>query len=452
MSEHNDYLAYADRVWKGEDTLLPHLSGSFVGAELVAVTERVGLFPGFANVTAFDTGDGVVMIDSGDVFTGEKLHPAVRAFAPGPVREVVFTHGHVDHATGMAPFDAEDPRPTVIAHEAIAARFDRYRATNGYNAAINQRQFSVPGLEWPTDYRYPDTTYRDRMTLRRGDLTFELVHARGETDDHTWVWVPELKVLCTGDLFIWNAPNAGNPQKAQRYPEEWAVALREMQELGAEVLLPGHGVPIVGADRIERALDDTARLLESLCEQTKKAMNAGHRLDTVLQEVKPPADLLARPYLHPNYDEPEFIVRNLWRLWGGWYDQNPAHLKPASDAAVSAELAAVAGGAIVLARRAEELAVKGELRLACHLAETAALAAPEDADVARIRAAVYDRRVESESSTMARGIFTWAAAESAAVVEGTDIATELARTEERRRSGGWTVGVGHVGHAPVADD
>ena len=51
------------------------------------------------------------------------------------------------------------------------------------------------------------------------------------------------KVLCTGDFVIWAAPNAGNPQKAQRYAREWAEALRAMAKTGAEVLLPGHGIP-----------------------------------------------------------------------------------------------------------------------------------------------------------------------------------------------------------------
>ena len=66
-------------------------------------------------------------------------------------------------------------------------------------------------------YRYPDVTYRDQLTFRRGDHTFELHHARGETDDATWTWCPERKILHPGDLFIWAVPNAGNPQKVQRY-------------------------------------------------------------------------------------------------------------------------------------------------------------------------------------------------------------------------------------------
>jgi alkyl sulfatase BDS1-like metallo-beta-lactamase superfamily hydrolase len=300
-------------------------------------------------------------------------------------------------------------RPRVVAHEAVPARFDRYRLTAGYNRIINARQFRLPDLAWPTEYRYPDQTYRSRLDLDIGGLRLELHHGRGETDDHTWVWVPTRKVLCTGDLFIWATPNAGNPQKVQRYPLDWARALRAMDALGAEVLCPGHGVPILGAARVHQALGETAELLESLHEQTVTLMNAGARLDEVLHSVRAPAHLLERPYLRPVYDEPEFIVRNLWRLYGGWYDGNPAHLKPAPEAALARELAALAGGAGSLADRATALAETGELALACHLAELAAQAAPEDDGIRAVRAGIYRRRAAAERSTMARGIFSWAA-------------------------------------------
>ncbi len=90
--------------------------------------------------------------------------------------------------------------------------------TAGYNEVINQRQFGVPGLRWPTEYRYPDRTYRDELRLDVGGTGFELRHEKGETDDHTVTWMPRARVLCCGDLFIWASPNAGNPQKVQRYP------------------------------------------------------------------------------------------------------------------------------------------------------------------------------------------------------------------------------------------
>ena len=159
--------------------------------------------------------------------------------------------------------------PVVVAHEAVPARFDRYIVTAGYNEVINQRQFGFPGLRWPTEYRYPDRTYARHLELDVGGVDLRAATTPGARPTTTpgpgW---PDQKVLCSGDLFIWASPNAGNPQKVQRYPREWAVALREMVALEPEVLLPGHGFPVVGAGRVRQALTDTADLLDSLVDQT----------------------------------------------------------------------------------------------------------------------------------------------------------------------------------------
>jgi alkyl sulfatase BDS1-like metallo-beta-lactamase superfamily hydrolase len=222
------------------------------------------------------------------------------------------------------------------------------------------------------------------------------------------------RVLCCGDLFIWASPNAGNPQKVQRYAAEWAVALREMADLGAELLLPGHGVPVVGADRVRQALSDTAEFLQSLHDQTVDLMNSGARLDEVLHTVRPPQHLADRPYLQPVYDEPEFVVRNVWRLYGGWWDGNPATLKPAPDSALAGEVIGLANAQAV-ADRTRALLARGDenaLRLAGHLSEWLVLADPDSADSHALRAEVYSARVAAERSTMAKGVFGWAARES----------------------------------------
>jgi alkyl sulfatase BDS1-like metallo-beta-lactamase superfamily hydrolase len=223
--------------------------------------------------------------------------------------------------------------------------------------------------------------------------------------------LPQRKVVCSGDLFIWAAPNCGNPQKVQRYPRDWARALRQMAALGPDLLLPGHGLPIEGNERVEQALLETAELLEHLVDETLERMNDGQSLDRVLAEVRAPSRLLERPYLRPVYDEPEFIVRNLWRLYGGWWDGNPAHLKPAREAELGAELAGLAGGASALVARAEALLQQGSLALASHLVELARAAAPLDAEMKRVRAEIYRTRAEQETSLMAKAIFRAAAAE-----------------------------------------
>jgi alkyl sulfatase BDS1-like metallo-beta-lactamase superfamily hydrolase len=408
-----DILATADRLWRGEiavDDLHPFSTD----ADLVVVTDGVGFIPSFANVTALRTDAGLVLVDTGSPLTAGLVHQRVRAWSPDRLHTAIYSHGHIDHVFGTGPFEEEardrgwEP-PRVVAHEAVRDRFDRYRRTAGYNAWINRRQFGIPDLEWPTEYRYPDLTYREELTLEVGGLALELRHARGETDDHTWTWIPERGVLCTGDLFIWATPNAGNPQKVQRFPREWSIALRAMAEVDAEILLPGHGLPVLGADRVARALTETAELLEHLEQQTLELMNAGRPLDEILHSVRAPEALLARPYLRPVYDEPEFIVRNIWRLYGGWYDGNPANLKPAPDADIAAEIAALAGGAGRLAARARELAGAGDLRLAGHLAQVAAQADPDDGAIARTKADIFRQRAAAETSTMAQGIFNAAA-------------------------------------------
>ncbi|MEI2653052.1 MAG: alkyl sulfatase dimerization domain-containing protein [Microthrixaceae bacterium] len=413
MSEP-DLLELSERIISGALSIDEHHPLQIASnARLQPITDDIAFIESFANVVATRTGDGLVIVDAGSPLHAQSIVETTRSWTDERLDTAVFTHGHVDHIYAVKLFEAEGNGPArVLAHEALPHRFRRYEATNGYNGIINQRQFQLPFPMFPGDYRYPDETYESELAVTVGDTAFELRHDRGETDDHTWVWIPESKVLCTGDLFIWASPNCGNPQKAQRYCDEWAAALRKMAELGAEFLLPGHGLPIAGSERIKGVLTDTARYLESLFTQTIELMNAGARLDDIIHTVTPPDDLLGRPWLQPVYDEPEFVVRNIWRLYGGWYDGNPANLKPAPDAAVAAEVAALAGGVDRLVERALELSASGEHRLAAHLVEMASLAEPDVDEVRSARAAVFGARASIERSTMAKGVYSWAQRES----------------------------------------
>jgi alkyl sulfatase BDS1-like metallo-beta-lactamase superfamily hydrolase len=386
--------------------------------EYEEVADGVMFYRWFANITAVKTREGLVLIDTGGYFNQDATVRLVRQFSPDRVHTAIYTHGHVDHACGMPAIVADAQksnraRPRVVGHRAVAARFDRYKRTAGYNNVVNTRQFSRPSA-WPTEYVYPDTCFDSQLNVVAGDHKFECRHARGETDDHCWVYIPQRKVLCTGDFIIWAAPNAGNPQKAQRYAREWAEALRAMAKVGAEVLVPGHGYPVFGAIRVRQVLNDTAGYLQSLYDQTIAMMNAGAALDEVIHTVKPPPNLVEKPWLQAIYDEPEFIVRNIWRLEGGWYDGAPSNLKPASDSERAREIAALAGGVVNVIARANEKLAAGEIALACHLADWAVAAAPEDRSAHETRMRIYAARAEREQSTMSHGIFRSAAVESAA--------------------------------------
>src|SRR4029450_422808 len=105
-----------------------------------------------------------------------------------------------------------------------------------------------------------------------------------------------------------------------------------MSALGAEALLPGHGLPVIGADRVRAILDDVAALLEHLHDETVRLMNEDAPLNEILHEVRAPAELLEKPYLRPIYDDPEFIVRSVWRPYVGGDHPRPPPPTPPSGA------------------------------------------------------------------------------------------------------------------------
>ena len=395
--------------------------------ELSEVADGLAVVESFSHSVVLDAGDGLVAFDASHARTGSDVVAAIRAWNDTPVSHLVYTHGHADHVGGSPDFAAAYGDMTVVGHRNVDTRFERYRYTNDWNVLINARQFGGVRGDFgmgggapdfiPADTARPNHVVDDHDTIVVGDRTIELHHARGETDDHLWGWMPAERWAFVGDFVIWNFPNAGNPQKVQRFPIEWAAALRDMAAHGPELLLPAHGLPIEGAERIGRVLGTIAGALEHLVAEVVEMMNAGEVLDTIIHSVSVPADELAKPYLRPLYDEPEFVIRGIWRQFGGWWDGAPSRLKPSPDAVLAAELADLAGGAPVLMQRAVALSDAGDHRLACHLADLAGWAAPADSGVHAARALVYRTRRAAESSLMAKGIFAGAARESEAVAE-----------------------------------
>ena len=161
--------------------------------------------------------------------------------------------------------------------------------------------------------------------------------------------------------------------------------------------------------RVRRMLLETADYLDAIVERTIAALEDGSppHVD-VVRAVVPPES--SSPWLQPVYDEAEFIVRNVIRYYGGWWSGRPSELKPSSRDVVAREMVALGGGVAALVLRAQALAVAGDLRLACHLADYALEAAPADAAVQRAVAELYETRASGETSLMARNLFRSAAA------------------------------------------
>ena len=405
-----------------------------VNNALSEIDDNVAVIEAFSNMVTFGTDDGLVCFDASGPFSGTAVVDSLRGWSTDRINTLLYTHGHVDHVGGSGALAADavdrgQPVPEVVGHDNVVPRFERYNATNGYNLIINRRQFGatlrhrgvgITGFEpsfLPTDALWPTRTYTNADSLAVGGLDFELHHDKGETDDHTWAWVPSHRAICPGDLVVWVFPNAGNPQKVQRYPLEWARALRRMDALEPELLIPAHGPPVRGRERIGTVLLTLAESLEALVSQTIDLMNEGASLDEILQSVSLPAEWLERPWMRPVYDEPEFVIRNIWRLYGGWWDLDPANLKPSPKGELAGELVRLGGGAEAFAQRAQELVDEGDLKLACHLIELAVASDPESVTLHGARAEIYEARRAAEQSLMSIGIFSATAAESREVAE-----------------------------------
>ena len=417
MTTYKEFLKLADEAWAGQLDMQQthHPVQTFYGGS-AEVLEGVLGFQGIGGFFVFDTGDGLVFVDAGMHQECERVVMEVRKWRPdAPIKAVIFSHHHIDHVGAPARLDQEAmergfDKPEVIAHELLPKHFDRYLKTLGWNTAINCRQFGFynEGFHWPAEYRYPDTTFNDQHTFTLGDLTFELNHARGETDDHVWTWVEEKRAVMPGDLFIWATPNAGNPQKVQRYVSDWADALDAMAAKNPRVILPGHGFPIYGEDRAQEALTTTATLLRDVETQTLALMNKGWSLDEVIHGVQLPHELLKKPYLQPVYDHPQFLIRMIWRRYGGWWDGQFDTLLPATKVSEAKEWVRLAGGTGPILARATEL-MASDLALSCHLVEMAVHAEPDNSDVHTLRAKIYKAYSEAQQSSMARNILNHAA-------------------------------------------
>jgi alkyl sulfatase BDS1-like metallo-beta-lactamase superfamily hydrolase len=401
-----------ERLWNGTAPM-EEWTASVAGGAIKQITDSIISIHTsylFGNVTAIRTDEGLVLIDTGSRETASQTFAALRKWDDSPIHTVIYTHGHIDHTWGARLLEQEADekgraRPRIIAHRNVHYRLDRYDTTQALNSIVMGRQFNQPGYAFPDAHRRPDEVYDDTLSLTIGGERIELFHGRGETDDASFVWVPVQRVLVSGDFVIWVFPNAGNPRKVQRYAPDWAAALRKMQALKPAALVPGHGPAVIGEERAERVLRDGAEVLEHLTTKTLELMNKGCSLDEILHSVSVPAEYLKKPYLLPKYDDPEFVVHNIYHLFAGWFDGDPAHLKPAKTTELAAELASLVGGADKLAQRAAVLAESGQTRLAAHLAQFAGTAAPQDKTIQAIRASVFERCGAAETSLIGKALF-----------------------------------------------
>jgi len=385
------------------------------------VAPGVHFLAGFGNTTFLVGSDAVAVVDPGLFVSGPRVVEELRSITDLPVRYVIYTHGHYDHAFGTpALLDDAEARghatPDIVGHVNVARRFERYARTSGHLAETFDLQFASWGpsggdVVRKARYCPPTIAYEEHLTLDGlGDRPIECRHGLGETDDHTWVWVPDARVIVGGDFIVSSLPNAGTPFRVQRYVLEWAEALEEMAAVEPAVVVSGHGD--VFTDDATEMLLTTARALRWLDDEVVRRINAGQWQEQILTEVELPAELAESPYLQPLYGCTAFAVRDLLRRYMGWYDGNPSMLFPSTRAEVAREVLTLAGGADAILGRVDELAAgdTADHQRALHLVDYVIFAGGDHvAEGHRRKADLLDARAAGERSFVASNVLKSAA-------------------------------------------
>lgn len=222
--------------------------------------------------------DGVMVIDTqATPDMAQDVIRRIREVTDKPIKYVVLSHYHAVRVMGASAYNADHIIASQATYDLIVERgqFD-FDSEVGRFPRLFQGVESVPGLTWPS------ITFESSMTLWMGKRRVELMHVgRGHTKGDIVVWLPEAKVLFSGDLVEFGA----TPYTGDAYLSDWPQTLANVRALGAEKLVPGRGDALTTPETVEAAISGTQDFLTQMFESVKKGRAAGKELNEIYTET-----------------------------------------------------------------------------------------------------------------------------------------------------------------------
>ncbi len=355
--------------------------------EPYSIADGVHLVPTQGNGLVVETAEGLVLVGGGPGGSlTQGMIAGVRSISDAPVRGIVYSHGHLGYNSGVDEWQARladdgHPPADLIAHRNCVARYHRYRETHDLQLWLASWQFpraSIKALRGSLTLVDPTVVFDDELIL---DDQARPIHVRwspSETDDSVCVWLPEQRVLWGGPTVINGFPNIGTPFRTVRLTERWIRSLEAMIELEPRILVPEFGPIVTDADEARERLIVTADALRWLVAEVTERMNRGMNDIEIIHDLDYPVEWSEHQFLAPNYGNPDYVVRDLFREQNGWWtSRNVTDLHPAApDDAALAVLSAVDPTRVV--ERARELMQTGQHQLALHVLDLVAGAPGED--------------------------------------------------------------------------
>ena len=211
----------------------------------------------------------------------------IREITDKPIRYVLLTHYHAVRVLGASAYKADhiiasqDTRGLIVerGEQDMKSEIERF-------PRLFRSVESVPGLTWPT------LTFKGEMTLWLGKLEVKIMQlGRGHTKGDTVLWLPQQRVLFSGDLVEFGA----TPYAGDAYFEDWPHTLQAIAALKPTKLVPGRGAALTTPEQVQRGLDDTRNFVSELYASVKAGAASGKDLRAIYGEAR---DTLKPKYGH----------------------------------------------------------------------------------------------------------------------------------------------------------
>jgi len=197
----------------------------------------------------------------------------IRTVTDKPIEYVVLSHYHAVRVLGASGYR---PRHVIASRDTYDLIVERGEADMKSEIERFPRLFqaveSVPGLTWPT------LVFEKRMTLWLGRLQVEILQlGRGHTKGDTVVWLPQDRVLFSGDLVEY----AATPYTGDAYLTDWPATLDALEALRPASLVPGRGAALRTPEQVKEGLDGTRAFVTAMFDEVKRGVAAGADLRSI---------------------------------------------------------------------------------------------------------------------------------------------------------------------------
>ena len=223
--------------------------------------------------------DAVMVIDTqATPVMAEDVIRRVREVTDKPIKYVVLSHYHAVRVLGASAYGAQQIIASQDTRDLIVERGEADKASEigRFPRLFDAVESVPPGVTWPT------LTFSGKMTLWLGKLEVQLLQlGRGHTKGDTVVWLPQERILFSGDLVEFDA----TPYAGDAYFRDWPATLDAVAALKPAKLVPGRGAALQTPEQVAKGLAGTRAFVSELYASVEAGAKAGRDLRSVYRET-----------------------------------------------------------------------------------------------------------------------------------------------------------------------